>query len=445
METPTLRRLAGLSALILFSSIAGCSEVPGKKAPGAGGSCTADPAWISNPSLPLEVPQGKSASDCNIHQYAWAGFIAAVAPRVPGGQPSFEGWMPYYGVFRADGAPPESWGRMPPVPAGSCQDPSLLERTGGRMVHAINKPFTDLTQQAGSVHPLLDQNGKTVYYEMRVNKTLYDFYDSCQMYRAGCVAEGVRPADLYFPNQAVEIKTSWKQLTPTEQASGRFLTIEAVIQEDPKTRHCRIATLGMVGFHFTAATTSHPEMVWASFEQVDNNPLCGDRNKESPPNGKDWSFYDKEECGDDCRVNTYQPGVPAQVCLEYAGGGGSAENVQSVKDLNASVHGLLPKDSIWRNYELIGSIYTKGGEVPPFQFLQSGSLKLSNTTMETYTQTGVVPGVEDNVSCFSCHYFKSNESPIDMSHLVLDHVAPDSGGCPDGKLPRACLNTYYRK
>lgn len=433
-----------MTAGLCLSVPALAAEAPAA-APADNAACQADPAWVTHPGIPDEVNGGKAASHCNIHQYAWASFIALMQPTGPGGSAALEGWMPYYGMFQRGQEPPVPWGTLPEITSAECSNLDQLGPVGRHRLHTIAKPFSDLTGQAGSLKSLLDQNGKTVYYEMRINHPLYDFFDQCDLYRAGCVKPGVRPSDLFFPNQAIEIKLSWKELTPAELASRRFYTSRVVIQENPDTRQCRIADMGMVGLHLTAATTSHPEMLWATFEQVDNGPLCAERQSAVPPNGQNWSFYDRERCGADCQVNTYLGSdTPAQVCLEYAAGSTAAQtpNRAAVDSLNASVQALADLPALLRNYTLIGTIYTQGGEVPPYQFLQTGSTMLSNTTMETYTQQGVVAGVNGNVSCFSCHTYGTNGSPTDMSHLVNGRVSPDSGGCSDGQLPLACLARY---
>ncbi len=75
------------------------------------------------------------------------------------------------------------------------------------------------------------------------------------------------------PNDAgVELKTSWRPLNPTEQASGRFFTTTVRYYEQPsKGVSCyREGVWGLVGMHLISFSVSAPWVIWSSFEQADN-------------------------------------------------------------------------------------------------------------------------------------------------------------------------------
>ena len=100
-------------------------------------------------------------------------------------------------------------------------------------------------------------------------------------------------------------------------------------------------------------------------------------------------------------------------------GGGDDESVRNVQSLNASVYVGLAAESIWRNYQLIGSLYTDG-TVPPIEIggvigNEKGSLKLANPASETFIQ---------DHNCFYCHtIFKGpGECLHGVKHLYISHL-----------------------
>jgi hypothetical protein len=75
------------------------------------------------------------------------------------------------------------------------------------------------------------------------------------------------------PNLAgIEIKSSWRPLTPTEASSGHFITSTVRYYEQPQgTTSCyHEATWGLVGMHVISFAVSAPWVIWTTFEQADN-------------------------------------------------------------------------------------------------------------------------------------------------------------------------------
>ncbi len=94
-----------------------------------------------------------------------------------------------------------------------------------------------------------------------------------------------------------------------------------------------------------------------------------------------------------------------------------------VEDL-ATFGQLVEPMAVWKNYAMVGGLWTKGGAasgnapVPSAGGAgdptspQRGSLELTNMTMETFQQ-----GSSSSIpNCFSCHNYVPS-SPLQVSHI----------------------------
>jgi hypothetical protein len=200
-------------------------------------------------------------------------------------------------------------------------------------------------------------------------------------------------------------------------------------------------TLGLVGFHLVMSTKNHPEFVWATFEHNTNAPDC--TNPQTAPGGG-WSFT-SEPCAEclktktpaectDCKFNTGitpPPGLtsdPTEVCRVYpdgtdpdpmTGGNNNDTNRANINALNDQLVGpggfltQLPADSpmaVWKNYSLMGGLWTNGGVGSEGDDVQRGSLELANMTMETFFQ-------QPQQNCFTCHNYDP-AAPLKVSHIA---------------------------
>ena len=74
-----------------------------------------------------------------------------------------------------------------------------------------------------------------------------------------------------LPNNTIEIKTAWRQLTTQESGSGRFYTTTVrYYQNGPKGVGYVDAVWGMVALHIIQKTPSAPYFIYATFSQADN-------------------------------------------------------------------------------------------------------------------------------------------------------------------------------
>lgn len=85
------------------------------------------------------------------------------------------------------------------------------------------------------------------------------------------------------------IKVAWLDMAgfPAEQVK-RYYTRSAVMRQ-PGTGTCSRVTVGLVGLHIVQKTSSRPQWIWSSYEQIDNVPPSrfGDPVK--------FTFYDGGE------------------------------------------------------------------------------------------------------------------------------------------------------
>ena len=291
--------------------------------------------------------------------------------------------------------------------------------------------------------PLLDPQGKFVRYEIRLNLGEWTYINSAQLYNS---QRQDQAAPITFPStgtnalsqQAIEVKSAWKELTPAEIASNRFYTSQAFLY-DPSTAPPTCSgptTMGLVGLHLAHKTQNQPNWIWSTFEHVANAPTQG----QPIPPGATYNFYDPQctvngvACDTNCVPQQWQslsltslPPVP-RGANDLPGGaarpggvipdgtgqmpdGSPAPNTQAQNtQWQAQLAG-----TVWANYQLVSTQWTEyNGTVLPAQ--------LTNTTMETYFQ--------DNSfgSCIMCHGTAATASQNNLADksFLLESAFPHS-------------------
>lgn len=444
---------AALSLTLLASACGGGGDKPpttaqpeAKPTAAAPQVCQASASWISSPNPPSEVASAETF--CDFYQFSWQWFLAEVAP-APDYQTSNQR------VFETNRL------RDPNIASGQCSLPALVGRATAAKLLAMraDKP-QDFEDEQADGNALYDQHSNILYYNV--------WYSA---------AECQSTQDAFAPG-TFEIKVAWKILTNPDPS---FFTMQAVLPGGTQP-----VTLGLVGFHIANWTANHPEMIWATFEHKTNAPYC-DGSSPMPANG--WSFASNEaaQC---LTANPTQPGnPPSTACAQFnfntpdpftgsppptntpnnvcrmfphgnqpgtsINGNDNAANLLAIQQLNDQLvgpNGMLTKlpdtdpMAIWKNYEMIGGIWTKGGANsgnPPVPYtvhskegdkilpgdassLQRGSLELANMSMETFQQgeTSWAP------NCFGCHGFDKAD-PLDVSHICPNLFAadPKTGNC----------------
>lgn len=315
--------------------------------------------------------------------------------------------------------------------------------------------FPETEQAMADTTILMAQNGSLVYYALTVNNVF-------ALYRTMLGASV--PAGTQFPVDqadldaiesfatmnghapvidsealAIEIKTAWVEASSLDDPS-KFIQMKATVPtydtSDPNEwvqNGTKTTMLAMVGMHVVGSTKGHPEMLWGTFEHVSNGPVATySYRKATNTNGTifedtngDWLFSANGSAGpfNVPHMMVGGPGhieatdgftvSPSDTRREMPWGlpASSAIGNAEVISLNNVVRSLLDPADVRRNYVHVGTTWTAGGldpHDPPSN--QVGTNKLSNTTMETYTQSG---------NCFDCH--GSNTTAV--SH-VFDLTEP---------------------
>jgi hypothetical protein len=310
--------------------------------------------------------------------------------------------------------------------------------------------FAEAEQGQADGGVLMAQNGSLVYYTITVNNVFALFRT---MQGAGI------PAGLRFPTTppelnniinfaaangmapvidaealAVEIKTAWIE-SATLANPNDFIQVQAIVPtydtsnpNDWVPNGTKTIMLAMVGMHIVGSANGHPEMLWGTFEHVSNDPLA-QYDYARAPGGVgtiplntigNWLF---------CANGAVAPFNQAHMRMAAAGhiqpvapfpisptnvvrskpwglDGTNALGNAEVISLNNIVRNLLDPNDVRRNYFHGGTTWTVGG-APPGVGNQAGTNKLSNTTMETFTQGG---------NCFGCH----GTNTTAVSHIFAD-------------------------
>ncbi len=243
---------------------------------------------------------------------------------------------------------------------------------------------------------------------------------------------------------AIEVKSSWVVAAGLPNLSS-YITMTATIptynQANPNLwtpTGQQTVQLALVGIHVVGSTAGHPEMVWATFEHLGNTPLAtysynstGGTQTVTQNTAGTWLFAANGAAAPFNIEHMFFTGPPSNN-IQSNGGftispsdtlrsepwgidgsnniGNNSSNTQVIS-MNAHVRGMMAGGDIRGNYVMTGATWTIPGT-----FVQVGTNKLSNTTMETYHQ---------GLNCFDCHQGNTtNFDPNGLSHIF--------GGTHDG-------------
>ena len=322
-------RLATLRALTLTTMIVACASVAGIAEDWVGptqpdydwknnAGTVAPPDGRSFPFLNRQLPlviDGVTAGPDNVFQdqqaydmFAWQVFIALNWPTSAGGpdygQPAdnlsigqgpdndrvWESFIDPGKIFKSDGSEPDPYPTQP--------ESRVLAPT--KRTHLVNEADEAFFNLEKPMPPIVDLNGNYARYEIRVNRTEYDFIKHEKLYnKAGqnaskYVKEGIT---LQFPAGCIELKLAWKKLVVRDNDNAG----EGVFYDDPNRFYTRRVDIlepfapgkptrkdqlyGLVGMHIMylaqqrtgasdAGADAIHEWVWPTFEHVDNAPLA---------------------------------------------------------------------------------------------------------------------------------------------------------------------------
>src|SRR5262249_46487402 len=126
--------------------------------------------------------------------------------------------------------------------------------------------------------------------------------------------------------------------------------------------------VALVGLHVVGVVKDHPEFLRATFEHNDNvRDLTPGTKPDDPVSNKNAAFYSANTLLKNC--NQFNP---AQIQIDPAtqkviplsnivrlNPWGRPDDQAVVQSLNKSVHMKLKADSVWKNYDLIGTVWLK--------------------------------------------------------------------------------------
>jgi hypothetical protein len=349
------------------------------------------------------------------------------------------------------------------VELGHLGAPTLFDEAGARInlrphTVLINGVAHLLTTSGAVVMPeegqagggvLMAQNNSLVYYLLQVND-VYAYFNTgmkdlkianptptefpttgAALGQITTFAQQAPPPHnkASFPDNvamAVEVKSAWVETTGLANVN-EYVTITATVPTfnpplnqpnltQSTTNGTKTVQLALVGIHVVGSTLSHPEMLWATFEHVNNAPnaqytfsnasnvtttqpadgpgpwLLSSTGAAGSTNNKRMTFS-----GNTLTARSGQTIGPSNVFRVNPWGTGlsnsafTANNTDLIS-INRSITGMLPGD-VRKNYILTGTTWVLGGGAPSSGTI-TGTPSMSNTTMETFFQGG---------NCFNCH------------------------------------------
>ncbi len=395
----------------------------------SGGAVTKD-GWV-NPANSLTVLD----SDCDFYKWSWQMFLWNLSPK--NGSVAFD-QPPFYDLEGSD----------------LVQNGTGTRVRGGK-VEAVG--------QAGVINGVLMSqdygiapNGSLVYYAIHVND-VYAYFASGknsgaltdidefpttqdQLDQIVNYAKETYNATIDDANAlTLELKSSWVKADPSLDLS-KYVTIVADVPQYVKESDTKWTwdgtsleegvTLALVGYHVVGSVADHPEMVWATFEHVNNVPDANyyytnaegnvvqatNFNADGYPVESDWLFNSSSvkmnannqmfmETGYNNPNNivaTPNNTISASSTFRTHPFGNtadeaSAENNTLILSLNGNIADMLADGDVRANYFLVGATWTSNGVIPGVGNqlpVVAGSKVLANSTMETYFQFK---------NCFDCH------------------------------------------
>lgn len=324
--------------------------------------------------------------------------------------------------------------------------PHLVTRSGAVVA-------TEQGQAGGGV--LMAQNGSLVFYLLQVNDVIAYFNTGMKNNKIAnptpaafpTAGEALAQIEAFarqapapftkagFPDSvamAVEVKSSWVETTGLANPED-YITIDATVPtyDPPLTQPNNTQSvqgapkqtkLALVGMHVVGSVLGHPEMLWATFEHVNNTPnpeytfvdkTTGGEATQPADGPGGWLFSSTGAAGGTNSSRMVLDGTTIQAVSNQTIGPsdlvrynpwGTAPiptdppftmtfNNTDIVSINQNVIGLLAAGDVRRNYMLIGSTWVDDGGAPSTG-TAIGTHNLSNSTMETFFQRS---------NCLDCH------------------------------------------
>lgn len=242
---------------------------------------------------------------------------------------------------------------------------------------------------------------------------------------------------------AILVKSAWVEASQLANP-GSYITTTATIpiynQSNPNNWPPigqQTVTLALVGMHVVGSTVGHPELIWATFEHIDNAARAeysyvnnvGNTVTVDPDLTASWLFSPANPAGpfNQSHMTYSSPNITSTAGFTISpsntirwksfgaasdgppnpiDGSPQASNSEIIS-IDNDVMGMLLAGDLRSNYIMTGSTWTEGG-AGPTTFFQSGGNEvgtsvLANATAETYEQGMDNTLANGGLNCLSCH------------------------------------------
>jgi hypothetical protein len=387
------------------------------------------------------IPDGFTDVPVNyFDEFAWRAFLAMVWPAAPGqrgiadahktvaaaGARVFETMKSMWEVFHEDGsAPVPNFQAYDGAAANTCN----VQPQFGDLVLGSFSGIDDIGQ-AGTgelAGPLAAQNGRYVRYQTLYNQPAFEFIMRNRYYLRSSLPQvpSPRPTEpvMQFPAGSIVLKAAWLDMAgfPAAQVK-RYYTRFATVR-DPGASTCSRIKVGLVGLHIVEKTSSRPQWIWSSFEQIDSVPPA--RFGEAV----NFTFHDGSK-GTMPADNPLplmplapEPVTPFNVERPFSA------KVHPKTELTNYQYQELLKDTVWQYYGIVVTQWPRmeGNQALPVPASLNGDITntfpgagafsaFANVTMETFDQS------RPQLGCMSCH--NQARMAADFMWSVLDHAYP---------------------
>lgn len=335
--------------------------------PGSTGAAFCDDVTSLSPDRPQDVLFDPASVSVDIVQrmfdcYGWETFVALNWPAkadergVPdttksisdGGDRVWETYKQVYEVFQPLDPnwtlDDKNWNDPQPLPP-ECED--ALQQAGIPGEGVLAFQVLNETHQAfgNQFNNLTDQNGNIVHYNVRINRDEFEFMKTNGFADTGTYDYngpfGFNKREFMLPDNTngvtgegtTELKSAWKIMcTDAENCNpvddpSRYYTRTALLYTPPTPKtlnpfnqdgpfppitvtvpaSCRVAEVGLIGFHIEVKTFWAPQSIWPTFEHIDNVPGNTAPDEEPPAS---FSFFNSA-CGNPSPESclTQRPGI----------------------------------------------------------------------------------------------------------------------------------------
>ncbi len=256
---------------------------------------TAPPVAPASPvAVKLSDPRGqeKEAVIADPATFAWKMFVFMNWPELPGhrGQPDsnrsigaptatvWESFKNINEVYLPGGRRPAAWetnDELPWAPLSKSRptkaDLQALGPVDSNWMHYLAEQVMIDGQQIVTEDANNPQESNIVQYDVRGNldyfRYVVDNPSGHQLYNVDGQLDALNDKSFrfQFPRDTLEVKASWRILSPTEDAS-RYWTAIGVYYDNHRNFH--ISRIGLTGLHIISKVL--PDWFWITFEQVDN-------------------------------------------------------------------------------------------------------------------------------------------------------------------------------